>query len=654
MYQSFYQLREAPFGEAPDPRFLFPSPTHREALAQLMYGVRERKGFITLTGEVGTGKTTLLRTLLEQVEPGTAIAFIPNSALPWDDLLEVMLREFGVAYPGGTRRVRLVRLRDLLLRRGQTGGNTVVIFDEAHHLDVPTLEAVRLLSNYETDTQKLLQIVLAGQPELIDKLRRPELRQLKQRIALHTGLQPLTPSETAEYVRNRLRAAGAASVELFTEPALQRIAAYSGGIPRVINVVCDHALVFGYAAQAPTIDVDLVDRVIAHLDDDMPRRRRFDVLRRLARGRAAAVAAAGLLLVIALTAVLASRPPAVSPPVAGLPPVAREPSVDAPSASAPSVLAQAPPAPAATPPPHVAAAPAPPSTSVAPEPPPVPSLPPPTVPAPVPAPSPPAATALAPPPPAGVAPAAPAAPAPPPLAVAPSTPVPRAAAPPPPAPPAVAPPLPAAPPAASVPLVPPAPDTPPRTAATPAPKPATPSPEPAASPAPEPSSGGPPERSPAPASPRRVNPSLAVRQAPAARPSTETVARAATSGPRPPIVVYRPATELAAVGRGDAKERVFSTFPTQWETRGDEIVKVEGVRTRTSGRSSQNTLLEVADVVLSASGGAPSRHWFLFEDGRLLAWGGADEWRAAAERHHLTLEYAPAPVRTSPRPGTDG
>src|SRR5262249_47641804 len=183
MYLSFYGLREKPFNPTPDPRFLFFSPAHKEAMAQLEYGVRERRGFLMLTGEIGTGKTTLLRALLARLDDDTASAFVFNSTLGFDEILEYVMEDLGMPAPGASRVQRLVALNHFLTDRVRRGLNTVLIIDEAQNLDVSSLECVRLLSNFETTTEKLLQILLVGQPELRDKLQRPELRQLKQRIA---------------------------------------------------------------------------------------------------------------------------------------------------------------------------------------------------------------------------------------------------------------------------------------------------------------------------------------------------------------------------------------------------------------------------------------------------------------------------------------
>jgi general secretion pathway protein A len=224
VYLEFYGLAEPPFNPTPDPKFLYLTAGHREALAQLLYGVQERRGFLVLTGEVGTGKTTLLQALLERLDGSTAVAYIYNSTLPFDEMLEYMLADFGVRGPGTSKAQRLFALNDFLIERQRAGHNTVLVVDEAHNLDAPTLEQIRLLSNFESPTRKLLQILLVGQPELKVRLDLPELRQLKQRIGLRCAIPPQTAAETRDLIRARLRTAGAHSLQVFTEGAMRRIA----------------------------------------------------------------------------------------------------------------------------------------------------------------------------------------------------------------------------------------------------------------------------------------------------------------------------------------------------------------------------------------------------------------------------------------------
>src|SRR5713101_4607688 len=267
MYLTFYGLAEKPFNATPDPRFLYMTPGHREALAQLFYGTQERKGFIVLTGKVGTGKTTLLHALCQRLNGQSAVSFVVNSTLPFDGLLEYVLEDLGITNAGASRAQRLIALNNFLIKRERDGQNTVLIIDEAQNLDVATLEQIRLLSNFETPRSKLLQILLVGQPELKTRLDLPELRQLKQRVGLRCQIPPLTLEEARAYIRTRLRIAGGRDLGLFADSAVDRITAYSGGIPRLINTVCDHCLLFGYADQKRRIDRHIVNQAIEYLEE---------------------------------------------------------------------------------------------------------------------------------------------------------------------------------------------------------------------------------------------------------------------------------------------------------------------------------------------------------------------------------------------------
>jgi general secretion pathway protein A len=266
VYLAFYGLQEKPFGVTPDPRFLYLAPSHREALAQLVYGIQEKKGFLVLTGEVGTGKTTLLHALLRRLDAHTATAFIFNSTLPFEALLEYALEDFGISKAGESHAQRLIALNTFLIERRRAGQNTVLIIDEAQNLLPETLEQVRLLSNFETSTDKLLQILLVGQPELGERLALPGLRQLRQRISLRCRIHPLTADETAEYIRVRLRIAGGRDSGLFTPDAIARISAHAGGTPRIVNALCDHALLIGYADQQRRIDRRIADDAIRYFE----------------------------------------------------------------------------------------------------------------------------------------------------------------------------------------------------------------------------------------------------------------------------------------------------------------------------------------------------------------------------------------------------
>ena len=280
MYLGFYELKERPFNSTPDPRFLYLTPGHREALAQLVYSVQESRGFLVLTGEIGTGKTTLLHAFIERLNGTAAVAYVFNSMLSFDGLLEYTLEELGAPAPGSSPAQRLLALRRVLLDRRRAGQSTVLVLDEAQNLEVATLERIRLLSNFETPTEKLLQILLVGQPELKAKLDRRELRQLRQRVELQCKINALSSEEVGHYIQTRLRVAGSRDGDLFSDQARARIAAYSRGIPRRINVLCDHCLVIGLAEQRRRIEVDIVAEAIESVD---PVRRGLPRLTRSAR-----------------------------------------------------------------------------------------------------------------------------------------------------------------------------------------------------------------------------------------------------------------------------------------------------------------------------------------------------------------------------------
>jgi general secretion pathway protein A len=258
MYTEFYGLREKPFALSPDPRYLFLADSHREALAHLLYGIEHGEGFIAITGEVGTGKTTLCRTLLQRIEPGTEVAFIFNPQLSALELLQAINAELGLATEGRGRRELMEQLNRFLLAKKAEGRRVLLLIDEAQNLAPDTLEQVRLLSNLETDTSKLIQIILIGQPELDAILESPNLRQLRQRISVRWRLAPLEPTETRDYVRHRLRIAAGAPREIFTELGLREIHRRSRGIPRLVNLLADRALLAGFASGARTIGLGLV------------------------------------------------------------------------------------------------------------------------------------------------------------------------------------------------------------------------------------------------------------------------------------------------------------------------------------------------------------------------------------------------------------
>lgn len=266
MYHAHYGLLRSPFEMTPDPAFLWMSDAHREGLATLVYGVKERKGFVLLTGEVGTGKTTLLHALLAQLDRNTLAAFIFNPRLDPLDFFRMLFDELGIEKPCVTKAEYLIALNRFLIERLEHNLPTLLIIDEAQNLSAEMLEEVRLLSNLETPTSKLIQIMLVGQPELAEMLARPELRQLRQRIVLRHQLRPFTREETAAYVRERLRIAGHTGNDVFEKRALQRIHDLTGGIPRLVNVVCDGALLLGYGRGFLTLGADAILEVGRDLD----------------------------------------------------------------------------------------------------------------------------------------------------------------------------------------------------------------------------------------------------------------------------------------------------------------------------------------------------------------------------------------------------
>jgi general secretion pathway protein A len=262
MYKSFYGLKENPFNVNPDPRFLYLTKEIEEALTGLMYGIQTRKGFITLTGEVGTGKTTLINRLLEWLHHRKArTAFLFNSRMNSNQLFDFILAEFDIPCESKSKSQQLLKLNHWLLDRYRMGETVVLIIDEAQNLTYPVLEEIRLLTNLETSTEKLLQIVLSGQPELEEKLKLPQLRQLRQRIMLRCRTAPLSQEQTQEYINERLRIAGASGEPIFGPKAIETIHVYSMGIPRVINLLCEHSLVNAFVEQQRPILPKIVEEV---------------------------------------------------------------------------------------------------------------------------------------------------------------------------------------------------------------------------------------------------------------------------------------------------------------------------------------------------------------------------------------------------------
>jgi general secretion pathway protein A len=266
MYLDFFQLNEFPFNVTPDPRFLFFSERHREAFDSLLYGVEHRKGFIVLTGEVGCGKTTICRSVLNNLPGTTHSAFILNPSLTASQLVRSILHDLGIDPKGGDKLVHIAQLNRFLLQCLEKGENVAVIIDESQNLDPHLMEQVRMLSNLETDQHKLMQIILSGQPELKERLRRPELRQLRQRVMVHCDLAPLTTIETALYIQHRLKIAGADDPgSIFQSAAIQQIHDRADGIPRQINTICDRALLSAYIRKDLQITLQDVANALAEL-----------------------------------------------------------------------------------------------------------------------------------------------------------------------------------------------------------------------------------------------------------------------------------------------------------------------------------------------------------------------------------------------------
>jgi general secretion pathway protein A len=262
MYEDFYGLKERPFTLMPDPDYLFLGSQHKLARAYLEYGIKERMGFVVLTGEVGTGKTTLIKSLLREKEAGLRLGVLYQTSVEAEDLLDLLLKEFQVrGHFGGSRTARLGAFNQFLLSTYARGEHVVLVVDEAQNLGAKALEELRLLSNLQTEKEPLLQVILVGQPGLRDRLRHPALRQLAQRVAIHYHLNPLDEDETKEYIRFRLARAGGSGI--FTASALDKLFEYTQGVPRRINAWCDLALVAGFAEGRHELDAEFIDMVIA-------------------------------------------------------------------------------------------------------------------------------------------------------------------------------------------------------------------------------------------------------------------------------------------------------------------------------------------------------------------------------------------------------
>jgi len=277
MYEKFYGFREKPFEITPDPKYLYLSESHKEALAHLTYAVRERKGFTVVTGEVGTGKTILVQTLLSKLDGNTKTAYLFNPIMGSTDFLHYICQDLGLKSQKKSKGEYLSQLHNFLVACYSRNENVVLIVDEAHKLDPTLLEEVRLLTNLETSKSKLLQVILMGQPELDGILEDSQFRQLKQRVSLRYHLQPLNKEDMEKYIKKRLRIAGTLDLNMFTQKALNKIYTYSKGIPRVINIICDNALLMGYATDQKVIGSKIIHEVIKNLDglNLQKRRRRF-------------------------------------------------------------------------------------------------------------------------------------------------------------------------------------------------------------------------------------------------------------------------------------------------------------------------------------------------------------------------------------------
>ncbi|HOJ33696.1 MAG TPA: AAA family ATPase [Candidatus Hydrogenedentes bacterium] len=297
MYEAFFGLKEKPFNLTPDPRFLFLSEKHKEAFAHLLFGIKNRTGFVMVSGEIGTGKTTICRTLLSRLDPNTEVAFIFNPCLSPLELLRKINEDFGIETRGETIKDLIDELNQYLLDKFAEGKNCVLVIDEAQNLSPSVLEQIRLLSNLETETQKLLQIVLIGQPELMDNLNLPELRQLNQRITARYHLKALDRSETLQYIAYRLRVAGGRNRVWFTPRAIKAIYRASGGVPRVINAICDRALLIGYTLESRDITAAHVRQAIREIKGEQVNTKRWLWVKRYLPSPSLVAAAILILLV---------------------------------------------------------------------------------------------------------------------------------------------------------------------------------------------------------------------------------------------------------------------------------------------------------------------------------------------------------------------
>jgi putative secretion ATPase (PEP-CTERM system associated) len=311
MYERFYQLRDRPFALSPDPDYLYPSRVHREALDYLRFGIEGHAGFVVITGEIGSGKTTLLQVLLRNLDGQTTVVRLVNTLLTGRELLESMLLDLGVESPPPTKPSMLRDLARLLVEQRSAGRRVIAVIDEAQNLSHDALEELRMLSNLETEKSKLIQIVLVGQPDLRDTLETPSLEQLRQRVTVRYHIEPLDVVETAHYINHRLKRAAIGAPMEFTRDVSAAVHARSGGVPRLINVICDAVLLCGYAEEQRLIDLSLVHTAVEELESSSILRRPHEAVRTLSTGNAPRVEPA----------------PAIAPPA----PVARPAATTAPA-----------------------------------------------------------------------------------------------------------------------------------------------------------------------------------------------------------------------------------------------------------------------------------------------------------------------------------
>ena len=262
MYNQFYGFKESPFNLTPNSRFFFASHKHTEALDSLVYAINQRKGFVVITGEIGSGKTTVCRTLLSKLDRHTQVALITNTNLNSKDMLMMILEDLEIEFSNGSKAKLLSQLNSYLIDQITQDNNVVLIIDEAQNLKPSVLEEIRMLSNLETETEKLIQIILLGQPELKQKLALSRLEQLRQRVAVYFHLTPLSEAETTDYILHRLKIASDSDHKYITEDALQLVYQFSKGVPRLINQICDNAFLTGYVTESPVIDERIMKEVI--------------------------------------------------------------------------------------------------------------------------------------------------------------------------------------------------------------------------------------------------------------------------------------------------------------------------------------------------------------------------------------------------------